>query len=96
MVSNLKQLPLFPEIATTEEDEAFKTLEHKQVGGTHYFNAIQPWTIIRSWSLGFFEGNVLKYLLRHREKGRKQDLEKAAHYLEYLIKHYDDIYPVSK
>lgn len=96
MDSNVKQPVLFPEIATPEEEEAFKDMESKQVGGTHYFNAIQPWTIIRSWNMNFWEGNILKYLLRHQGKGRKEDLEKAVHYLEYLIKYYDDIYPVPK
>ena len=69
---------------------------HKQVGGDHYFNAIQPWDIIRAWDLNYWEGNLIKYALRHQGKGKVEDLEKARHYLEYLIEHYDDIYPVSK
>lgn len=68
---------------------------HKQVGGDHYYNAIQPWDIIRAWDLNYFEGNLIKYALRHKGKGKVEDLEKARHYLEYLIEHYDDIYPVS-
>jgi len=35
---------------------------------------------------GYLEGNVLKYIHRHKYKGnRKQDLEKARWYLERLI-----------
>jgi hypothetical protein len=89
------QIPLFPEIeytSTPEEEEAFREIEKKQVGGSHYLKAIQPWDIIRAWDLNFWEGNIVKYLLRHRYKARKEDLEKAKHYLEYIIKNYDDIY----
>jgi hypothetical protein len=36
---------------------------------------------------GYLEGNVLKYIHRHKYKGTaKQDLEKARWYLERLIK----------
>ena len=57
----------------------------KQVGGSHYKkHSIQPWDIIDEYGLGFYEGNVLKYLLR--DKGNKrEDLEKAVHYLEKML-----------
>lgn len=64
----------------------------KQVGGTHYLKAIQPWDIIKAWDLNFWEGNILKYLLRHRYKNRKEDIEKAIHYLEHLRDNYDTLY----
>jgi len=35
--------------------------------------------------LGFYEGNILKYLVRWRHKGGVEDLRKAARYLERLI-----------
>ena len=79
-----------------EEDEAFAHLEKKQVGGKHYLNPLQPWDIIKAWDLNYWAGNVIKYTLRHPFKGRKEDLEKAKHYLEYMIEHYDELYPVSK
>jgi len=61
----------------------------KQVGGSHYKkHSIQPWDIIDGYKLGFYEGNVLKYLLR--DKGnKKEDLEKAVHYLEKIIEGLD-------
>ncbi len=78
---------------TAEEDEAFAALEKKkQVGGDHYLKAIQPWDIIRAWDLNYWEGNIVKYVLRHQGKGKVEDLEKAKHYLEYLIEHYDELY----
>lgn len=95
-----RQLPLFPETepveVTPEEEEAFKELERKrQVGGDHYLKAIQPWDIIRAWELNFWEGNLLKYVLRHQYKAGKEDLEKARHYLDYMIDNYEELY-VSK
>ena len=60
-----------------------------QVGGSHYLKAIQPWDIIRAWGLGFHRGNVIKYVLRSPGKNGKEDLEKAKHYLEYIIANYD-------
>lgn len=65
----------------------------KQVGGSHYQKKIQPWDIISEWGLNFWEGNALKYILRHKDKAKRQDLEKAIHYLEYLIENYDEVFP---
>lgn len=57
-----------------------------QVGGQHYAKkTIQPWDFIAANELGYFEGNVVKYLSRWRDKGGVQDLHKAAHYLQKLI-----------
>lgn len=57
-----------------------------QVGGEHYKkNAIQPWDYIVSNQLGYLEGNVVKYVSRWKDKGGRQDLEKAKHYLDKLL-----------
>jgi hypothetical protein len=57
-----------------------------QVGGDHYKEfPIQPVEFIHRNELGFVEGNIIKYVVRHRTKNGKQDLEKAAHYLRLLI-----------
>lgn len=64
-----------------------KELKRKQVGGDHYNRfSIQPFDIIRCYSLDYFEGNALKYLLRYKYKNGLEDLEKAKHYLEEIIK----------
>jgi len=56
-----------------------------QVGGAHYRNLNpQPW-VIAAWNLGYFDGNVVKYIARFRNKGGVEDLEKAKHYLNKLI-----------
>lgn len=57
-----------------------------QVGGSHYrLQQVQPWDYIAANNLGFFEGNVVKYVTRWRGKGGVEDLRKARHYLDKLI-----------
>lgn len=58
----------------------------KQVGGEHYKDMfIQPVQYIHANALGYFEGNVIKYVSRWRKKNGVADLEKAKHYIELLI-----------
>ena len=58
----------------------------KQVGGSHYKKyKIQPVEFIIKNNIGFVEGNIIKYILRFKEKGGVSDLEKAKHYIELLI-----------
>lgn len=56
-----------------------------QVGGTHYQTAISPWDYIIANDLGFWEGNIVKYVTRWKTKGGVEDLKKAQHYLQKLI-----------
>ena len=46
---------------------------------------IQLWDFISGNGIPYLEGNAIKYLCRHREKGGVADLEKAKHYIEKLI-----------
>lgn len=58
----------------------------QQVGGDHYRQrSIQPWDIWQEYGMNAFEGAVLKYLLRWRDKGGVEDLKKARHTLDKLI-----------
>lgn len=57
----------------------------KQVGGDHYKLPIQPVEYIHANGIGFFEGNVIKYITRWKVKGGVADLEKAKHYIELLL-----------
>jgi hypothetical protein len=58
----------------------------KQEGGSHYKKLpIQPVEYIHANELGYFEGNVVKYVTRWRDKAGIQDLLKAKHYIELLI-----------
>lgn len=57
-----------------------------QVSGTHYKDLpIQPVEYIHANAIGYFEGNVIKYVSRWRKKNGIADLEKARHYIELLI-----------
>lgn len=57
-----------------------------QVGGDHYRSlAIQPVEYIHANKIGYFEGNVIKYVTRWRAKNGVADLEKAKHYIDLLI-----------
>ena len=59
---------------------------NKQIGGTHYQNfKIQPSKFVIENELLYPEGCVIKYILRHRLKGKKQDLEKAKHFIDMII-----------
>jgi hypothetical protein len=57
-----------------------------QVAGSHYKkHPMQPWDYIAQNKLGYFEGNIVKYVSRWRDKGGVEDLRKARHYLDKLI-----------
>lgn len=59
----------------------------QQIAGNHYKDlSIQPVEYIHANALGYFEGNVIKYITRWRKKGGVADLEKAKHYIDLLIK----------
>ena len=58
----------------------------KQIGGDHYQSMkIQPSEFINKNNISFAEGNAIKYLCRHKQKGQKKDLEKAIHYCQMAI-----------
>ena len=58
----------------------------KQIGGSHYKKyKIQPSKFINENKILFAEGNAIKYICRHQDKGKKQDLLKAIHYIEMII-----------
>lgn len=58
-----------------------------QVDGDHYKNcAIQPVEYITANGLGYCEGNIIKYVTRHPNKGNgRNDLLKAKHYIDILL-----------
>ena len=47
---------------------------------------IETYDFINSWKMGYAEGNIIKYVSRHKYKGKAlQDLKKARWYLNKLI-----------
>ena len=59
----------------------------QQVGGQHYKGGkIQPVEDMHANGLDYLEGNVIKYITRHRTKGEgRKDIEKAIHYAQLIL-----------
>ena len=58
----------------------------KQIGGKLYLKyKIQPSKFVVENKLLYPEGCVIKYVIRHQDKGGKQDLEKAKHMIDMII-----------
>ena len=58
----------------------------KQVGGKHYIKyKIEPSKFVVENKLLYPEGSVIKYILRHQDKGGKEDLDKAKHFIDMII-----------
>lgn len=58
----------------------------KQEGGGHYKGfTIQPIEFIHTNGIPYIEGNVIKYICRHKQKNGLEDLLKAKHYIDLLI-----------
>ncbi len=69
----------------------------KQVGGSHYKKMkIQPSKFVIENELLFPEGNVIKYICRHRYKNGKEDLEKAIHFIEMIIERDYKLIPMTE
>ena len=51
-----------------------------QVGGKHYQLTIQPVEYINKNKLNFNQGNIIKYITRHKEKNGVEDIKKVIHY----------------
>ena len=57
-----------------------------QIRGNHYKGKpLQVWDFVAANNLGYFEGNIVKYVSRWKDKGGVDDLRKAKHYIEKLI-----------
>jgi len=66
----------------------------KQIGGDHYKSLpIQPSEYIRKNNIGWYEGNAIKRISRHRLKNGREDIEKAIHELEFILEEYDECSP---
>ena len=58
----------------------------KQHGGSHYQKfKIQPSKFVVENELLFPEGCAIKYICRHRLKGKREDILKAIHFLEMIL-----------
>jgi len=58
-----------------------------QVGGGHYKDmVIQPIEFFHANQTPYPEANACKYILRHKKKNGREDLEKAIHVCQMIIK----------
>tara|TARA_R100001377_G_C3186813_1_gene108907 strand:- start:257 stop:568 length:312 start_codon:yes stop_codon:yes gene_type:complete len=57
-----------------------------QVGGNHYKDfKIMPIEYISKNNLDFLEGNIVKYVSRHRNKNGAEDIKKIIHYAKLIL-----------
>lgn len=71
---------------TKEDIDWMKKALETQEGGDHYKSMkIQPIEYAMANGFNMCEGNVLKYISRHRRKNGREDLEKAKHMIDLLI-----------
>mgnify|MGYP001309783985 FL=1 len=59
--------------------------EDKINPGYYIGTKIQVSDFIQEFKLDYFQGNIVKYVVRHKQKNGLEDLEKAKWYLEKLI-----------
>jgi len=68
------------------KEERLPKPSDKQIGGNHYKDcAIQPVDYIVKNNLDFLEGNVVKYITRHKTKNGIEDIRKVIHYAELIL-----------
>lgn len=81
----LKSLPVQDTKQTMNESKPTSASE-VQVGGAHYKKCeIQPWDYTIANDLDYFQGSIIKYVTRWKDKGWIQDLYKARHFLDKYI-----------
>jgi len=57
-----------------------------QVGGNHYKDMkIQPVEYIHANAMPYMDGNVVKYISRHRNKNGAEDVRKAIQYCQMIL-----------
>lgn len=59
--------------------------KERVVHPNHYNRGIEMWDYVHSHKLDFFEGNIVKYVTRWKDKNGIEDLRKAKQYLDKLI-----------
>jgi hypothetical protein len=62
--------------------------DQQQVGGSHYKKAgpeFQHWNLVLLHGWDYFQAQVIKSVMRYKDKGGVQDLEKARHFIDKMI-----------
>lgn len=79
-----------PEAITLGARTTIGSANDHQVGGQHYAKPIQHWDYVVAQGLGYFEGQITKYVSRWRDKNGLEDLHKAKHFLDKLIEEVEE------
>ena len=67
------------------KDMTYESL-NKQIDGTHYKGfKIEPSQFISENHLEWAEGEAIKYICRHKLKGKEKSIKKAMHCLEIIL-----------
>jgi len=96
VINNPFQRETHEQFMVRMDQEAKRNLEIKrlkgsratdvQVGGNHYKDfKIRPVEYISKNKLNFLEGNIIKYVSRHRNKNGAEDIKKIIHYAELIL-----------
>jgi Protein of unknwon function (DUF3310) len=79
----------FTKPSKAKKEKAMTEANERQVGGDHYkknsADGLEHWDLVAMFKWDYFQGQIIKYLMRWRDKNGIQDLEKAAHYLQKYI-----------
>ena len=63
-------------------------MTNNKISPQHYSKyKIQPIAFIQANELDFAQGNVIKYVLRYKDKNGIEDLQKAKQNIDFLIKY---------
>lgn len=71
-----------PSVSRT--DEVNSNPLNREVVGEHFKSAYQPIELMEKVKMYATCSYILKYVFRHKDKGKKQDLEKALHCCELM------------
>jgi len=72
---------------SNKENDPVNHPSHYTQGNIEVIEVIEAW----DYNIGFCVGNAIKYIARHRHKGKPiEDLEKAKWYIDRLIKFYTE------
>ena len=72
--------------STPNQTEILLLPSDRQVGGDHYKKyEIQPSEYCQKNRLNHLESNVVKYVTRHQDKGKAEDIKKAIHALQMIL-----------
>lgn len=69
---------------TSRTDKSTENPLSKEIGGTHYKSEYQPIELMERVKMYACCSYIFKYVFRHKEKGKKQDLDKALHCCELM------------